>query len=299
MILSGTTSGAAVSISGGSISGGGVGAGTLSLSSGSTINLGGNVGTIAGQSHGSFTYTNASSLIVDTVGFTGLTSNGGTITLAATGSITLNQNVNAGGATANLTASTSIGGSATVIGDIVKLTASGGDIGANGAPVHTTSTSNLILSGSNIYVSETNALANTSTRLAVSMPINDTLDLTAQSFIIDQPLGGTDVIKLTSTNGNITTTGSGEVIGTSITLTANAPLSAPAGIGTSASLPLVLAAPTGVPTLLLTANNAGIFVRSPNAIDLGVATPATDTANQTVSLEAPSFTTSAPFSAGR
>jgi hypothetical protein len=289
-----TTGTVSVTATGGSgaISGGSITAGNLSLNAGTTINLTGDaVGTLAAVSSGTLTFGNSGGLTVGTVGaLSNVTSGGHDLSLTdTTGGIVLTKLVTAGAGNATVHAATGITGNGTVSGNIVTLTADAGDIGTSGTHVSTSST-DLVLSGGNMFVNEANAIGTTAaSRIAVTTTSGDTFNLTAPSIVVTTAFGkdATSPISLTTTTGSITASGVGAVTGSVVTLVSDA------GIGASASA----AVPVTVGTsLALTGSGAGIFVSTAGTLDLGTTT-VTDTAGQTVSLKGGNFSTSGAFSA--
>ena len=167
----------------------------------------------------------------------------------------------------------------------MTLTADTGSVGTGGANVHTTSgstTADLVVSGVNVFVTESHAV-DTST-VTATIGAGGTLGLTASSIALTSALVSdpTATVVLTSTSGGITgTTGSISA--------ANVTLNSAAGIN--------VANVTAGSNLTMAAVGANItLTEGTGTLDLGIV-HVTDTAGKTVTLNSPTFATSAAFTA--
>ena len=163
-------------------------------------------------------------------------------------------------------------GAGSVAGGNVTLAATAGGLTANGA-VSADGSANLTATGGDVA-------------LNADVTAGGSVTLTGGNIAQNANVTATGNTTLTATSGSITSNGAGVVSGANITL-------ASSGIGDGTN---AITVTLGSGNLSLTGSGAGIFVTSITALDLGKVT-INDTAGETVSLRALSFTTSGNLTA--
>ncbi len=243
----------------------------------------------------------------------GLTSNGGNITLAAGGNISLAGNINAGGGAlviASSAGSISRSGTLLLTGNSLRLSALGGHIGTSGSALAFNSGSLTLETGGNIYVTSDQTLSSLSVRAnhallasgnqysvvanGLTFTVSDdnvsaghtltniTSSGTNISFISDVGItagivnAGAGTVSLTANGGNIVSAASGSplITGSSLTLTALGSTGLNGAIGASGSALL-----TAVSSLTATSGSGIVNISNTGALALSNISSTTTTAS--------------------